>query len=270
MIEFQNVSYTYPGADGPALVDVSLRLGPGEIVVLVGANGSGKSTLARLCNGLFVPDSGSVVVDGMSTEDGGRVFDIRSRVGLVQQNPDNQIVGTVVEEDVAFGPENLGVAPDELRIRVDESLAAVGMTGMERREPHLLSEGQKQRLAVAGALAMRPDYVVFDEPTAMLDPHGRSDVLGVMQRLRTSGHGILHITHHLDDVASSDRVVALADGSVRFDGSSVDLFEDPVLLESLGLELPPLSKAARRLRDLGFSMPVSVSDASDLVEALWR
>ncbi|MDO9557435.1 MAG: energy-coupling factor transporter ATPase [Coriobacteriia bacterium] len=269
MIEFQNVSYTYSGADVPALVDISLRLAPGEIVVLVGANGSGKSTLARLCNGLLVPSEGTVTVNGMSTIDPERVFDVRSRVGLVLQNPDNQIVGTVVEEDVAFGPENLGVATADLRIRVDDALAVVSLTGMERREPHLLSEGQKQRLAIAGALAMGPDYIVFDESTAMLDPPGRADVLAVMQRLRSAGHGILHITHHLDDAAHADRIVALDAGSIAFDGQVEEFFEQNERLSDLGLELPPLAAAAAYLRNAGLVVPAAVADARGLVEALW-
>ncbi|MDZ4655773.1 MAG: energy-coupling factor transporter ATPase [Coriobacteriia bacterium] len=269
MLEFEGVSYTYQGADGPALAGVSLQLSPGEIVVLVGANGSGKSTLARLCNGLIVPDRGAVTVDGIATTDSERVFDIRSRVGLVLQNPDNQIVGTVVEEDVAFGPENLGVFPAELRMRVDAALAAVGLTGMERREPHLLSEGQKMRLAIAGALAMEPDYLVFDEPTAMLDPRGRADVLAVMQRLRSEGRGILHITHDLDDAARADRVLALDAGSLAFEGSPEELFGHVELLDDLGLELPPLAAAAAYLRAAGHAVPAAVADALELVEALW-
>jgi len=269
MIEFNAVTYAYPGAATPAVTDISLRLSPGEIVALVGANGSGKSTLAKLANGLLVPGEGMVTVDGVDTRDAERVFDVRSRVGFVQQNPDNQIVGTVVEEDVAFGPENLGVPSAELRLRVDTALAAVGLTGMERREPHLLSEGQKQRLAIAGALAMQPSYLVFDEPTAMLDPRGRTDVLGVMCELRARGHGILHITHHLDDAAHADRVITLHSGGVVFDGAAEELFEDTARLESYGLELPPLAAIAAHLRTSGHQIPVAVTDASQLVEALW-
>jgi energy-coupling factor transport system ATP-binding protein len=269
MIEFKGVSYTYPGADAPALVDVSLTLARDEIVALVGANGSGKSTLARLCNGLLLPCDGEVIVAGISTGDPERVVDVRSSVGLVSQNPDNQIVGTVVEEDVAFGPENLGIAPDELRVRVDAALVAVGLSGMERREPHLLSEGQKQRLAVAGALAMGSEHLILDEPTSMLDPQGRADVLAVMRQLRAEGHGILHITHHLDDVAHADRVIALDAGVLAFEGSPEQLFADEDLLARLGLELPPLAAVAAYLRGAGFSLPVAISDARELVESLW-
>ncbi|MBN2404967.1 MAG: energy-coupling factor transporter ATPase [Coriobacteriia bacterium] len=269
MIDFQRVRYSYPGADSQAIAGVSLCLSPGEIVVLVGANGSGKSTLARMCNGLLIPDEGSVTVDGMDTSDGKVAFDIRARVGLVLQNPDNQIVGTVVEEDVAFGPENLGVPCAELRVRVDEALAAVGLSGLERREPHLLSEGQKQRLAIAGALAMQPRYMVFDESTAMLDPQGRRDVLAVMRKLRVAGHGILHVTHHLDDAADADRVIALASGAIAFDGTPEELFSDEGLLVSIGLELPPLASVATALRRSGLDVPVAVANAQSLVEALW-
>lgn len=268
MIEFAGVTYTYAGADAPAVSDVSFRLAPGEIVVLAGANGSGKSTVARLCNGLLVPEAGSVMVDGTKTTES-PVMAIRSRVGLVSQNPDNQIVGTVVEEDVAFGPENLGVPSAELRIRVDGALAAVGLTGSERKEPHLLSEGQKQRLAIAGALAMGTDYIVFDEPTAMLDPPGRVEVLAVMERLRSAGHGILHITHHLDDAARADRVIALNAGVVAFIGTPTEFFERGDLLAELGLDLPPLAAVASRLRAAGCLVPAAVADPVELVEALW-
>lgn len=269
MIEFHDVSFTYPGAEEPALMGVSLRLAPGETVVLAGANGSGKSTLAMLCNGLLIPTAGSVTVDGIDTADSGSAFEVRSAVGLVLQNPDNQIVGTVVEEDVAFGPENLGVDPGELRTRVDGALSAVGLSGLARREPHLLSEGQKQRLAIAGALAMGCRHIVFDEPTAMLDPCGRSDVLALMDDLRERGHAVLHITHHLDDVARADRVVALSEGQVSFVGTPGELMSDASLLATLGLELPPLAAVAAELRTRGYHVPTAPRDASALVEALW-
>lgn len=270
MMRFEHVSYTYRASTGsvPALRDVSFEVLPGEAVAIVGANGSGKSTLARLANGLLVPDEGSVLVDGLDTRDERVTWDIRTKVGLVFQNPDNQIVGTVVEEDVAFGPENLGVEREELRQRVDSSLALVGLTGFERREPHLLSGGQKQRLAIAGALAMRPTYLVFDEPTSMLDPEGRADVLDVIERLRTEGSGIVHVTHDLSDVARVDRVLVLAGGSVVFAGTPEELLALPEDLLGWGLALPAIAVFAERLRELGFAIPAVALDAESVVSSL--
>lgn len=269
MIELVEAGFTYAGADGPALERVSLCVRPGEIVALLGPNGSGKSTLARLTNALLLPATGSVTVDGMDTRDERLLWDIRSRVGFVQQNPENQIVGTVVEEDVAFGPENLGVARSELRTRVDEALAAVGMSGLERREPHLLSEGQKQRLAIAGALALRPAYLVLDEPTAMLDSAGRVEVLGVLRALRDAGVGILDVTHHLSDVTDADRAIVLADGSIVFDGTPSDLIGDPSRAAALGVDVPALSRLASELRALGIAVPGDAHDVESVVDALW-
>lgn len=271
MIVFEGVSYEYaaPGGARPALRDVGFSLGPGELVAVLGANGSGKSTLAKLCNGLLVPGAGSVLVDGMDTRDDARVWDVRSRVGLVFQNPDNQIVGTVVEEDVAFGPENLGVPRKEIRDRVDAALAAVGLTGFERREPHLLSEGQKQRLAVAGALAMRPAYLIMDEPAAMLDPRGREEVLVIMSSLREAGHGILHVSHALADAAWADRALVLAKGEVAYLGPPAPLLEDASLLAGAGLALPPVGELAAELRSLGAPVPGVMLAAEGIVEALW-
>ena len=269
MIEIHDVSVVYPGADGPALSHVSLSVAPGEVVGLLGPNGSGKSTLARLCNALLLPSSGSVRVDGMGTTDEDQVWAIRSRVGFVQQNPENQIVGTVAEEDVAFGPENLGVPRDELRRRVDAAIAAVGLTGLERREPHLLSEGQKQRLAIAGALALEPAYLVLDEPTAMLDAVGREDVLAVLSSLRAAGVGMLHVTHDLADVVDADRLVVLSEGALVHEGAPASLLDDPGLALELGIELPTMAALSARLRARGIPVPVGALDASAVLEALW-
>lgn len=269
MIEICDASFTYPGAGSPALDRVSLAVRPGESVALLGPNGSGKSTLARLTNALLLPTSGSVVVDDMDTADEAVLWDIRSRVGFVQQNPENQIVGTVAEEDVAFGPENLGIVPSELRRRVDAALAAVGLTGLERREPHLLSEGQKQRLAIAGALALEPSYLVLDEPCAMLDGAGRAEVLAVLRRLRETGVGILHVTHHLADVTDADRAVVLRAGSIAFEGHPQELLADPGRAESLGIDMPQIALLASELRRLGVAVPESADSAERVVEALW-
>ena len=270
MIEVRDVTFVYPGVDRPALDSVSLSVAPGESVALLGANGSGKSTLARLCNALLLPASGTVTVDGMDTADEAALWDIRSRVGFVQQNPENQIVGTVAEEDVAFGPENLGVPPDELRRRVDTALEAVGLAGMQRREPHLLSEGQKQRLAIAGALAMQPAYLVLDEATAMLDPAGRADVLAVVSGLKASGVATLVISHHLADVADADRAVVLEHGRIAFSGPVDALLESPERAAALGLDLPPMALLAARLREQGVDVPRRALRAEAVLEALWH
>jgi energy-coupling factor transport system ATP-binding protein len=270
VISFESVTYRYHGSDAPALYDVSFLLEPGEFVALVGANGSGKSTLARLCDGLLLPGRGRVSVDGLDTVDPAHTWDVRSLVGMVFQDPDDQIVGTVVEEDCAFGPENLGVPSADIRLRVDEALAAVGLVGLERREPHLLSEGQKQRLAVAGALAMRPRYLVLDEPTAMLDPAGRRSVFAIVESLaREGGHGVLLVSHDAAGIARADRVIGLDGGRVVFDGTPDGLLGDAGLMSSLGLALPPAGRLAAALRDLGRDVPLTALDAESVVAALW-
>lgn len=272
MLRITEASYSYPAVDGGAPVcaldGVSLELAPGDHVVVLGPNGSGKSTLARLCDGLLLPDEGSVTVDGLDTRDPESAWLVRSRVGIVFQNPDNQIVGTSIEEDVAFGPENLGLPREDIRSRVDEALAAVGLAGLERREPHTLSEGQKQRLAIAGALAMRPGYVVLDEPTSMLDPDGRAAVLDAVARLRSEGRGILHVTHHVGDAAGADRVLALVGGREAYAGPPDGLLVDPVKLRSCGLEMPPLAALVASLRAAGVALPEGALDAEGLVRAL--
>jgi len=251
---------------------------------VLGANGSGKSTLVRLANGMLSPDSGSVSVDDTATVirsdvgareagQGAAARDVSRRVrelvGVVFQHPDDQIVATAVEDDVAFGPENLGLPREEIRSRVDESLAVVGLTGLERREPHLLSGGQKQRLVIAGALAMRPRYLVFDEPTSMLDPQGRAEVLSVIARLKTDGRGVLLVTHDLAEAGRADRVVVLDRGSVVFEGTPSELFECPHLA-SWGLELPPVACLARALAAAGVAVDAATVDPTSLAGALCR
>lgn len=269
MIELHDVRVVYTGADRPALDGVTLTIARGESIAVLGPNGSGKSTLARLCNALLLPTAGTVTVDGLDTTDDERLWDIRSRVGFVQQNPENQIVGTVAEEDVAFGPENLGVELPELRSRVDDALSAVGLAGFERREPHLLSEGQKQRLAIAGALAMQPDYLVLDEPTAMLDAGGREDVLRALGVLRERGVGMIHVTHHLEDVLDADRVIVLMDGRIAFEGTPAELASDQPRARALGIDIPPVLLLARALREAGAPVAAGVTTAEGIVEALW-
>ncbi len=268
MIRFDEVTYTYAGAPRPAVRELTLQLNPGEILAVLGANGSGKSTLACLVNGLLLPASGRVSVADMDTADESTMWDVRSQVGLVLQDPDDQIVGTVVEEDVAFGPENLGVESAEIRVRVDEVLAIVGLTGFERREPHLLSGGQKQRLAIAGALAMHPDYLVLDEPTAMLDSAGRESVLALIERLRAQGVGILFVTHHLADVIHADRAIVLDEGRVAFTGTPIELLGQEEVLASCGLEVPPLQRVESTLRAAGLPLPTGPLAVESIVEAL--
>ena len=271
MLRFDDITFAYHdgGLEVVALEGVTLAIEPGCEVAVLGANGSGKSTLARLANGILVPRAGSVTVDGTDTRDEARSREVRQSVGVVFQHPDDQIVATTVEEDVAFGPENLGLPREELRDRVDEALAAVGLTGLERREPHLLSGGQKQRLAIAGALAMRSRYLVLDEPTSMLDPEGRNDVLEVIAALRSAGHGILHITHDLADVAAADSTIVLRSGEVAFAGTPSELFARPELLGECGLELPPIARLARALRALGAPLEIGLATPTAIAEALW-
>lgn len=272
LIRLSDVSFAYggPGDPRPALRGVSMRIERGRLVAVLGENGSGKSTLAKLTNGLLVPGAGSVDVDGMDTRDAATAWDVRARVGMVFQDPDNQIVGTVVEEDVAFAPENLGLPREEIRERVEEALAAVGLTELRDREPHLLSHGQKQRLAVAGALAMRPAYLVFDEPTAMLDPAGRASVAALMADLRDQGHGVLHVTHDLALLPIADEVVVLREGRVVFAGLPAELLSSSGVLDSSGLDVPPIGTLAEELRRAGAPVPVLAMDAESVVNVLWR
>jgi energy-coupling factor transport system ATP-binding protein len=271
VIVFEDVTLRYGTDAAPALDRVSLTVAQGELVAVVGANGSGKSTLARLCDGLLTPSAGRVTVDGLDTADESHIWEVRSLVGMVLQDPDDQIVGTVVEEDCAFGPENLGLPPAEIVSRVREALDTVGLTGLERREPHLLSEGQKQRLAIAGALAMRPRYLVFDEPTAMLDPAGRRASVAALERLaRADGHGVVIVSHDITDIVRADRVIALAAGRVAFSGTPTELLSDSATVRSCGLALGGAWELAERLRAAGYAVPVTAVDAESVVDALWR
>lgn len=272
MMRFEHVSLTYRAASGPvaALCDVGLSVSQGERVVLLGANGSGKSTLARLANGLLLPDSGTVTVDGVVTTDAEKTMQLRANVGMVFQHPDDQIVGTSVEDDVAFGPENVGLAREEIRRRVDEAIALCGLTGMERREPHLLSGGQKQRLAIAGALAMSPRYMVLDEPTSMLDSSGREAVAGILRAAVDRGAGVLHITHDVAEVEGCDRVIVLERGRVVFEGGPRELLSQGTRLAGWGLEMPPIAILAGELRGAGVELDAGILGVDALVEALWR
>ncbi len=249
MIEFKNVSFWYSPEDSendhpsPVLKDVSLNVSRGEFVVLLGRNGSGKSTLARHCNGLLLPKKGKVFVDGLDTSLPEQLWRLRQKVGLIFQNPDNQIIATSVEEDVAFGPENLGLPSVEIRRRVDEALAVVGMEQFSRKEPHLLSGGQKQRVAIAGVMAMHPEYLVLDEATSMLDPEGRQEILGVMSKLRGK-ITVLHITHYIEEAVHADRVLVMDGGAIVARGTPRDIFSRREDLLRWGLDTPQITETA--------------------------
>ncbi len=274
LIATRGLTYRYAAGtedEVTALEGVDLDVGRGEFVAIIGPNGSGKSTLARHFNGLLLPTEGTVTVAGMSTTDPENLWVIRRTVGMVFQNPDNQIVATIVEEDVAFGPENLGLPSPDIRKRVDDSLALVRMDGFARHAPHLLSGGQKQRVAIAGALAMKPACLVLDEATAMLDPKGRAEVLETARRLnREEGLTVILITHFMEEAVFADRVVVLDAGHVALQGGPVEVFASPERLESLGLAVPQIVEVSRRLRAGGRAIPPSVLAAADLVDFLCR
>ena len=269
ILKFENVSFSYPAEEGtepvPVLRDICLEIGAGELVAVLGHNGSGKSTLARMTNALLVPDEGTVTVLGMDTRDEERQLDIRQTVGLVFQNPDNQIVATVVEEDVAFALENLGMPPEDIRKRVDSALEAVGMSAYAGHAPHRLSGGQKQRVAIAGVIAMRPKVLVLDEPTAMLDPVGRSEVIGTIQNLcRAHGVTVVMITHHMNEAALCDRVIVMDDGSIRMDGPPGEVFSHHELVRELGLVAPQTVELARMAGVTG-AAPLTVEQCARVI-----
>lgn len=242
-----------------ALRGVSLDIEKGSFTAIVGMNGSGKSTLAKCLNGLLLPTEGSVTVDGMDTRDDMHIWDIRSNIGMVFQNPDNQLVSSIVEDDVAFGPENLGVDPAEIRKRVDEALKKVNMYEKKDKGAHMLSGGQKQRVAIAGAVAMKPSCIVFDEPTAMLDPAGRTKVMEIIKELNAEGITIVLITHFMEEAQEAERIIVMQGGLVAADKSPEELFSDAEFIKKLGLELPP----AIELRDM-LGMDKSVMTAAEI------
>ena len=251
-----------------ALDGVTLEIEEGSFIAIVGSNGSGKSTLAKHLNALLLPSSGEVRVCGMSTADPDCTWEIRRRCGMVFQNPDNQLVSSVVEDDVAFGPENLGVEPSEIRRRVDEALKAVGMYDFRKKGPHLLSGGQKQRIAIAGVLAMEPECIVFDEPTAMLDPSGRAEILKIIRRLHREGKTIVLITHFMEEAAQADRIVVMDKGRPILDEAPGALFAHMDQLEALNLQLPFAASMAVKLRARGIEIPQGVITSERLAEIL--
>lgn len=252
-----------------AVDGVELTIEQGEFVAILGHNGSGKSTLAKHLNGILQPTRGTVVVGGYDTMDRNHIWDIRRQTGMVFQNPDNQIVGTVVDEDVAFGPENLGVPTDEIRERVEESLGAVGMSAFRDASPNKLSGGQKQRIAIAGILAMEPDCIIMDEPTAMLDPEGRREVTATARRLnREKGITILLITHNMDEAIQADRIYVMDHGKAVMEGTPAEIFAQAERLEKMRLEIPPAAKLARELRKEGFALSDGILTGKELAEEL--
>ena len=275
MIQTDALSFSYPVEEGQrrttALDNVTLSIEKGSFVVVLGHNGSGKSTLAKHMNAVLLPSGGAVYVEGMDTKKEELLLEIRRRVGMVFQNPDNQIVANVVEDDVAFAPENLGVPTAEIRRRVDDALAAVGMTEFTRHAPHLLSGGQKQRVAIAGVIAMEPECIVLDEATAMLDPSGRREVLDTVHRLnRERGITVVHITHHMSEAEDADRVIVMNDGVVAMDGAPREIFSRVEELQALGLAAPDTVELLRRLNRHGMDLPLTAITVDECARAIFQ
>jgi energy-coupling factor transport system ATP-binding protein len=274
IIEVNHVSYVYKAHsedrhDVTALQDVSLSIGQGEFLAILGRNGSGKSTLAKMFNALLLPDVGTVIVNGINTMNEEQLWDVRSSTGMVFQNPDNQIVGTVVEEDVAFGPENLGVPPLEIRIRVDEALETIGLSEYKKHAPHLLSGGQKQRVAIAGILAMKPKCIVLDEATAMLDPIGRKEVMCILRKLnKEEGITIVHITHHMDEASKADRILVIDSGEGILLGTPKEVFKDVEKIKSLGLDVPQVTELMYELNKAGYDFPQDILTVDEAIQCL--
>jgi len=271
IIQVKDVKFKYEGEEDlpPVLDGTTIDIDEGSFVVILGHNGSGKSTLAKHLNGILVPNEGCVLVDGMDTRDETRLLDIRQTVGMVFQNPDNQMVASVVEDDVAFAPENLGVPSDEIRIRVDEALKLVDMYEYRLHAPHLLSGGQKQRVAIAGVIAMRPRCIVLDEPTAMLDPAGRHEVIDTIKRLcRESGITIILITHHMNEAIDADRVFVMSGGKVVSSGTPEEVFSNVEALKAEGLTVPDTSELLWQLNQQGFSFPVGTLSVEACAQAI--
>ena len=269
IISFKQVHYTYPGDELESLCGVDLEIEQGEFVAVLGHNGSGKSTLAKHMNAILVPDEGKVVIDDIDSSAEEDVFEIRRRVGMVFQNPDNQIVANVVEDDVAFAPENLGVPSAEIRERVDAALKQVGMYEYRTHAPHLLSGGQKQRVAIAGVIAMQPKIIVLDEPTAMLDPQGREEVLSTVTRLcREKGMTVVLITHHMDECIGADKLVIMSNGYIKAVGTPAEIFSDVEMMAREGLSVPETTKLLYELNSCGLSLPLGELDEESCAAAV--
>ena len=269
IISIKNLHYTYPGDETESLCGVSIEIEKGSFVAVLGHNGSGKSTLAKHLNAILTPTEGEVLVDGISTADEDRLLDIRRTVGMVFQNPDNQIVANVVEDDVAFAPENLGVEPKEIRRRVDNALKQVDMYEFRQHAPHLLSGGQKQRVAIAGVIAMEPEVIVLDEPTAMLDPKGSAEVISTVTKLcREKGITVVLITHHMSECIGADRVIVMSNGNVIADDSPENVFSQVELMKSEGLTVPATTELMFELNKNGWDLPLTALGVSDCAKEI--
>lgn len=272
MIEVQNIQFQYKNNEEEsmlALKDVTVTVEPGEFIVVIGHNGSGKSTLAKHMNALLLPTSGDVFVRGLNTKDEANIWDIRQNAGMVFQNPDNQIVATIVEEDVAFGPENLGVPPVEIHRRVEEALNIVDMMEYRGKAPHLLSGGQKQRIAIAGVIAMRPNCIIFDEPTAMLDPSGRKEVINTIKKLNKEENiTIVHITHFMEEAVDADRVIVMENGQIVLEGTPKEVFSKVEQLKGLGLDVPQITDLTNELIKEGIDLPQDILTVDEMVMKL--
>ncbi|MGB9779962.1 energy-coupling factor transporter ATPase [Caldanaerobacter sp.] len=274
IIRTQNVSFCYSEGESkspPVLKDINLQFEKGQFIGIIGHNGSGKSTLAKHFNALLLPTKGNVYVKNMDTKDAKYLWDIRQTAGLVFQNPDNQIVAAIVEEDVAFGPENLGIPPEEIRKRVEYALKAVGMWEYKDFPPHMLSGGQKQRVAIAGIIAMKPECIVLDEPTAMLDPIGRKEVISTIKKLnKEEGITVILITHFMEEVVDADRVIVMDDGRVVLDGTPREVFKEVEFLKKIGLDVPQVTELAHQLKKEGINIPSDILTIEEMVEFICR
>ena len=263
VLDISSLSFNFGSKN--ILADIDLSIKDNGIVGIIGPNGSGKSTLAKLLNGLFVPTEGIIYVEKWNTADDKHIWDVRQTAGMVFQNPDNQLVSSIVEDDVAFGPENIGIAPDEIRSRVDNALEAVHMGEYKLKAPHMLSGGQKQRIAIAGVLAMKPKCIIFDEPTAMLDPRGREDILRIIKKLNDEGITTILITHFMDEAVQADRVIIMNDGEIILDGSPMEVFSQEEKIMKVNLDVPIAVELAGRLRKRGIKIPGDVVTVEDMV-----
>lgn len=272
MISVQNITFAYTREEGAEMVKaidgVSFEIEPGSFTAIIGKNGSGKSTLAKNLNGLLLPTEGDILVADYNTKDDAHIWDVRQTAGMVFQNPDNQLVSAIVEDDVAFGPENLGVDPQEIRQRVDQALEAVNMGQFKNKAPHLLSGGQKQRIAIAGVVAMKPRCIIFDEPTAMLDPKGRKEIMAIIDELHQEGITVVLITHFMEEAVRADRVIIMNEGKILLDGTPAEVFAQGQLMKSVNLDVPPIVELADALRAVGIAVPDEIITEEEMVTYL--
>ena len=272
IISVQNITFAYTREEGTetvkAIDGVSFEIEPGSFTAIIGKNGSGKSTLAKNLNGLLLPTEGDILVADYNTKDDAHIWDVRQTAGMVFQNPDNQLVSAIVEDDVAFGPENLGVDPQEIRQRVDQALEAVNMGQFKNKAPHLLSGGQKQRIAIAGVVAMKPRCIIFDEPTAMLDPKGRKEIMAIIDELHQEGITVVLITHFMEEAVRADRVIIMNEGKLLLDGTPAEVFAQGQLMKSVNLDVPPIVELADALRAVGIAVPDEIITEEEMVTYL--